>query len=62
MQTDLGSRVWFTDQFGYLHQPLPLPATAALVGVVLRAQAAVLDPLSPGGVALTQGLALTVGE
>ncbi|MCA8949591.1 MAG: hypothetical protein KDE27_08820 [Planctomycetes bacterium] len=58
----LGTRVWFTDANGFLHQPLPIPAVAALRGVIFRAQAGVLDPSSPGGLALTQGLWIAIGD
>ncbi|MCA8963786.1 MAG: hypothetical protein H6838_03445 [Planctomycetes bacterium] len=62
LQNSFGSRVWFTDQAGFMHQPLPLPNSPVLRGFLLNAQAAVLDPVSPGGFAMTQGLSLTIGD
>lgn len=56
------TRVWFTDANGFCTMPLPLPNSPALRGFSLVAQGAVLDPNSPGSLALSQGLALTIGD
>jgi hypothetical protein len=47
---------------GMAVQPIPLPANPALHGLVVHAQAAALDPSAPGGLALSHGLRLTVGD
>lgn len=62
LQNAIGTQIWFTDPRGFWHQRLALPAALALRGVALHAQAAVLDPASPGGVAMSQGLTLTIGD
>lgn len=54
--------VWSTDASGCWHQQMQLPNALALRGIAFVAQGAVLDPASPGGLALTQGLALTIGD
>jgi hypothetical protein len=56
------STVWFTDQFGYWHRRVGLPSVPALRGLQVFAQGAVLDPASPGSLALSQGVALTIGD
>jgi hypothetical protein len=62
LQNPFGSAIWFLDAHGCWHHPLPLPGSLALRGITIVAQAAVLDPASPGGLAMTQGLSLTVGD
>lgn len=62
LQNPFGSALWFTDAHGCWHHPLPLPASLALRGTTIVAQAAVLDPASPGGLAMTQGLSLSIGD
>lgn len=62
LQNPIATRVWFTDAFGFWHQSLPLPNVPALRGLDLYVQGAVLDPASAGGLAMTQGLRLTVGD
>lgn len=62
LQSPFGSTVWFTDANGFWHHPFPLPNSLAIRGIALHTQAAVLDPATPGGIALTQGLLLTVGD
>ena len=62
LQNPIGSVLWFTDAHGFWHQPLALPNDLALRGVGFVAQAAVLDPASPGGLALSQGLQLAIGD
>lgn len=62
LQNPVATQVWFTDAAGFLHYPVPVPYATALRGGVLHAQAAVLDPASPGGLAMTQGLTLTIGD
>jgi hypothetical protein len=62
LQQPLGSAFWFTDAAGFLHLPVALPQQIALRGASLVLQAAVLDPASPGGLALTQGLRLVLGD
>jgi len=57
----IGSLLWATDERGLLHMPVPLPDVQALRGVALYAQAGVLDPLSPGGIAVSQGLQFVLG-
>lgn len=58
----LVSFVWFTDAEGCWHQPVRLPNDLTLRGVAFVAQAGVLDPASPGGLALTQGITVVVGD
>lgn len=41
--------------------PLALPANPSLSGLELDFQAMILDPGAPGGVAMTDGLAMTIG-
>jgi hypothetical protein len=62
LQNAFGTTLWFTDQNGFWHHPQAMPAALALRGVSLLAQGAVLDPQSPGSVALTQGLELKLGD
>lgn len=62
VQNPLWTQVWFTDANGFWHHRLPLPQAAALRGMVLHAQGAVVDPAVPGGFALTQGLSLRLGD
>lgn len=62
LQNPIATRVWFTDAFGFWHQNLPLPNVPALRGLDLYVQGAVLDPASAGGLAMTQGLRLTIGD
>jgi hypothetical protein len=45
---------------GTVSFPHPIPAEPALVGGVVSAQAAVLDPAATAGIALTQGIRITV--
>jgi hypothetical protein len=47
---------------GMAVQPIPLPADQALRGLVLYAQAGVLDPAAPGALTLSPSLRLTVGD
>jgi hypothetical protein len=42
--------------------PLPIPRLYSLRGLTLFAQSAVLDPASPGGLRLSQGLRVQVGD
>ncbi|MCU0865918.1 MAG: hypothetical protein MUC36_19205 [Planctomycetes bacterium] len=58
----LSTLVWFTDAAGFLHQRVPLPNSPSLRGQVLVAQGAVIDPASPGALALTPGLTLRLGD
>jgi hypothetical protein len=62
LQNPFATRVWFTDANGYWPAALPLPNTTVLRGFFFYAQGAVLDPASPGGLAMSQGLALTIGD
>lgn len=62
LQNPIGSLFTATDARGFLHQRLPLPNDGTLRGVTVYAQAAVLDPASAGGLALTQGLRITLGD
>ena len=62
LQNPFATRVWFTDANGYWPSALPLPNATALRGFVLHAQGAVLDPASPGSLAMSQGLRLTIGD
>lgn len=57
-----GSTVWFTDAAGLWHAPFPIPNSLSLRGAVLAVQGGVLDPASPGGFGLSNGIALTVGD
>jgi hypothetical protein len=50
------------DASGFVRLPLPIPASQALVGAALVAQGLVFDPLSPGGLALSPGRTLTLGD
>ena len=49
---------------GYLERPLPLPPQPSLRGFEFTAQAAVFDPARSliGGITLTEGLSIRVGE
>ena len=60
--TSLAAAVWSTDASGFWHHALPLPNALALRGLAFVAQGAVIDPASPSGFALTQGLALAIGD
>jgi hypothetical protein len=51
-----------TGPTGHASVPLPVPGRAALLGISLVQQAAVLDAAAPLGLQLTNGLRLTVGE
>ncbi len=62
LQNPTASAIWFTDQSGVLQLRYPIPADPALQGFVVDAQGVVLDPNSPAGIALTQGLELTIGS
>ncbi|MCC7061162.1 MAG: hypothetical protein IT456_00040 [Planctomycetes bacterium] len=62
LQNAFASRLWFTDAFGFVQLPVPLPSDPALRGVVLHSQCAVLDPASPGSLAMSQGLTLRLGH
>ena len=62
VQNVINSLVWFTDAAGFAEFPLPVPATNTLRGVTLYAQAAVIDPASPLGLAVTPGLTLRLGD
>ncbi len=62
LQNPLATWLSATDADGFWHQSLPLPGVLALRGWGLFAQGAVLDPASPGGFAMTQGLALSLGD
>jgi hypothetical protein len=50
------------DSKGAAQTTFAVPAVTALRGVQVFAQAAVLDPAAPGGLRLSQGLRLTVGD
>lgn len=58
----LGSSIWYTDAAGCWHSPLPIPDVLALRGLSFVVQGAVLDPASPAGIGLSNGLALTIGN
>lgn len=62
LQNPIGSLFTATDAHGFLHQPLGLPGSGSLRGVVVYAQAAVFDPASAGSLAMTQGLRVTLGD
>jgi hypothetical protein len=62
LQDAVTTSLWFTDAAGFLRQRLPIPSLNALRGVILHAQGAVLDPASPLGLAMTQGLSLQCGD
>ncbi len=62
IHSPIASRVWFTNASGIVRVPLPLPSAASLSGFTFVAQGAVLDPASTGGIALTRGLVVTVGN
>lgn len=56
------TQVWFTDTAGFVEFPLLIPATPSLAGAELHAQGVVLDPASADGLALSNGLRLTIGH
>ncbi|MGE3174695.1 MAG: hypothetical protein AB7O97_18830 [Planctomycetota bacterium] len=56
------ARIAVTDADGLARWDLPVPASPALVGGVLWAQAGAVAPLAPGGIRTTQGLQITLGE
>jgi hypothetical protein len=62
VQNSLATLFWFTNAAGFGHVPVSVPDNLALRGLQVYAQAGLLDPLAPLGVALTQGLRLTVGD
>jgi hypothetical protein len=47
---------------GFATMPAPIPASPVLRGLVVHAQALVLDAAAPSGFAMTQGLRVTVGD
>ncbi|MFO1077249.1 MAG: hypothetical protein U1E73_05930 [Planctomycetota bacterium] len=62
LQNLIASRLSVTDQGGFVHMPMPLPGALAFRGTQFWAQGAVLDPASPGGLALTQALGVMLGD
>ncbi|MCA8974892.1 MAG: hypothetical protein KDC98_09225 [Planctomycetes bacterium] len=62
LQNPAAVSLQLTNANGCVHHPMPVPAYLGLVGVTIHAQGAVLDPASPGGFGLTQGLTLVLGH
>jgi hypothetical protein len=58
----LGLHFAATDAFGAARLQLPLPLVPGLRGLDFHAQAAALDPLASGGLSLTQGRRLRLGD
>ena len=47
---------------GFFTQPIPIPANPIFLGSQVFAQAMVVDGAAPGGLAMSAGLALTLGR
>ena len=62
LQGAFASALRFTSGDGFAEFPVALPNDLSLRGIVFHAQGGVLDPASPGGFALTQGLSVTIGD
>ncbi len=58
----IGALLTQSNASGFASVHLPVPRNQALMGLTVHVQAGVLDPPAPRGVALTNGLALRVGE
>jgi hypothetical protein len=62
LQNSLGSVLWFTNANGCWSYQFALPNDLALRGLPFVAQGGVLDPNSPGNLALSQGLSIVIGD
>ncbi|MCR9244730.1 MAG: hypothetical protein NXI31_06845 [bacterium] len=62
IQNPIATVLSFTDAFGVRSLALPIVDDAGLLGTDVTTQAVVLDPNSPGGLAVTQGLELAIGS
>ena len=62
VQQPVATTLVLADARGFAPQTIPLPANHTLRGLVMTAQAGVLDPAATGGFTASTGLRITVGD